>query len=398
MAALQCEICGGKLMGKAGGVFECDSCGMEYDKSWVKEKVQEIKGTVKVEGTVQVAGTVKVEGGATKESLLRRGWLLLADYADGVPDMNKRQKILEHFDSILNIDPECAEAYLGKVCAGYRKADYHQLGRSVADGEARYSLRFVDGKNYQNARRFASAELLQELDAMEAELSRLVAEQERVDAARETARQEAEERRRAAQREKEAREAAEQRAEQARRAAEARKEQEYLEKLREEEARQAAEAKLLRRQMAKKKRTRAMIIFGVCVAVLLAAYLALSNLQVQRYHSELVGKSFEGMYSYHGSYVDVREDVRITFVDDTYCNFEVCRVEENNRSTKTYTNVPYTVSGGIFGVYLDWPEGSDPGEGPHYAESLEIKNDNSGLRMFTRNWGSGKSLHLKRVG
>ena len=27
MAALQCEICGGKLMGSPGGIFECDSCG-----------------------------------------------------------------------------------------------------------------------------------------------------------------------------------------------------------------------------------------------------------------------------------------------------------------------------------------------------------------------------------
>ena len=29
-AALQCEICGGKLVGRPGGIFECDSCGMEY--------------------------------------------------------------------------------------------------------------------------------------------------------------------------------------------------------------------------------------------------------------------------------------------------------------------------------------------------------------------------------
>ena len=55
---LQCEICGGKLIGKAGGIYECDSCGMEYDTTWVKEKIQEIKGTVKVEGTVEVTGKV----------------------------------------------------------------------------------------------------------------------------------------------------------------------------------------------------------------------------------------------------------------------------------------------------------------------------------------------------
>ena len=30
-AKLECEICGGKLIGKPGGIFECESCGMEYD-------------------------------------------------------------------------------------------------------------------------------------------------------------------------------------------------------------------------------------------------------------------------------------------------------------------------------------------------------------------------------
>ncbi len=34
MAALQRDICGGKLVGKAGGVFECEYCGMKYAKTW----------------------------------------------------------------------------------------------------------------------------------------------------------------------------------------------------------------------------------------------------------------------------------------------------------------------------------------------------------------------------
>ena len=42
MAALTCEICGGKLIGKPGGVFECDSCGMEYSTEWARNKIQEI--------------------------------------------------------------------------------------------------------------------------------------------------------------------------------------------------------------------------------------------------------------------------------------------------------------------------------------------------------------------
>lgn len=114
-AALQCEICGGKLVGKPGGVFECDSCGMEYSTEWARQKIQEIKGTVKVEGTVevtgkvQVDGPVKVEGGVNLESLLKRGNLALED--------GKWTDATAFFDQALNYDAECAEAYLGKLMA-----------------------------------------------------------------------------------------------------------------------------------------------------------------------------------------------------------------------------------------------------------------------------------------
>ena len=118
MAALTCEICGGKLIGRPGGIFECDSCGMEYDTAWAKSKIQEIKGTVKVEGTVQVQGSVKVDGpvevkgGVNKGNLLERGYLALEDW-----DWDEAEKF---FDEALNYDPKCAEAYLGKLMSSLR--------------------------------------------------------------------------------------------------------------------------------------------------------------------------------------------------------------------------------------------------------------------------------------
>ena len=51
MGAMVCDICGGKLVMNAGGIAVCDSCGMEYSKERVREKVQEIKGTVVVDNT-----------------------------------------------------------------------------------------------------------------------------------------------------------------------------------------------------------------------------------------------------------------------------------------------------------------------------------------------------------
>lgn len=125
MAALQCEICGGKLMAKAGGLFECEYCGMEYNTDWAKAKIQEIKGTVKVEGTVEVKGTVKVdgpvkvEGAASKENLLQRGRMALED---GQWDTAE-----SCYNKILDMDPQCAEAYLGLAIQKrkYRKREDH---------------------------------------------------------------------------------------------------------------------------------------------------------------------------------------------------------------------------------------------------------------------------------
>ena len=141
MAALQCEICGGKLIGKPGGVFECDSCGMEYSTEWAKAKIQEIRGTVQVEGTVEVTGTVKVEGGANKESLLKRGYLLLEDSdwkgADGC------------FDQVLNMDPECAEAFAGKLCAGLKCSRLEEIAQRTEEFE-----KIERNRHYQKVLRF----------------------------------------------------------------------------------------------------------------------------------------------------------------------------------------------------------------------------------------------------
>ena len=136
-------------MGKPGGIFECDSCGMEYSTAGAKEKIQEIKGTVKVEGTVEVQGTVKVEGpievkgGINIESLLKRGQLALEDQNWKDAD--------QYFDEALNYDPKCAEAYLGKLMA--------ELCVRTRDGLKNCSKPFDKNSNYQKAVRFASKEL-----------------------------------------------------------------------------------------------------------------------------------------------------------------------------------------------------------------------------------------------
>jgi len=90
MAALKCDICGGKLVVGAGGIAICDSCGMEHSTDRIKEKVQEIKGAVTVSNIADIT------------SLMERGWLILEDA--------KYQQADEYFDKALDIDPKHAPA------------------------------------------------------------------------------------------------------------------------------------------------------------------------------------------------------------------------------------------------------------------------------------------------
>ena len=147
MAALVCEICGGKLMAKPGGIYECEFCGIQYDTAWAKEKIQEIKGTVKVEGTVQVAGTVKVEGGASVESLLKRGFLALED--------GKWDKADEYFEKVLDIEPENAQAYLGKLM--------YQLEVPLKESLTEVEKPFDSNKNYIKLMQFGDQALQNEI-------------------------------------------------------------------------------------------------------------------------------------------------------------------------------------------------------------------------------------------
>ena len=149
-AKLQCEICGGKLVGKPGGIFECENCGTEYSTAWAKEKIQEITGKVQIEGTVEVTGKVQVEGGtvqvdtsANKEALLKRAFMMLEE--------GEKEKADSFLEQVLNMDPECAEAYLGKLMLMMKVRTRDTL---------KDSRWFIDqDKNYKKACEYGSPEL-----------------------------------------------------------------------------------------------------------------------------------------------------------------------------------------------------------------------------------------------
>ena len=151
MAALQCEICGGKLVGKPGGLFECEYCGMEYNTDWAKAKIQEIKGTVKIEGTVAVTGTVKVEGAASKENILKRGFEQLED--------GKWDAAVESFNQILAMDSENSYAYLGLAMAAQQVFRINSIDKIMSGNGSGRNRLLVHDNNFKRAETYADAEL-----------------------------------------------------------------------------------------------------------------------------------------------------------------------------------------------------------------------------------------------
>lgn len=68
MAALVCDLCGGKLIMGAGGIATCDSCGMEHSADRMKEKVQEVRGVVQTDSSHLVANYLEMATNAINAS------------------------------------------------------------------------------------------------------------------------------------------------------------------------------------------------------------------------------------------------------------------------------------------------------------------------------------------
>lgn len=142
MAMIKCEMCGSTDIIKQDGVFVCQSCGIKYSPEEAKKMM------VEVAGTVAVKGSVKVENAVSAESLLKRAFMTLEE---AIEDEDAFGKANELFDKVLDINPECAEAYLGKLLLSYglsREADLARLEES-----------FDSSKDYQKIMKFGSPEL-----------------------------------------------------------------------------------------------------------------------------------------------------------------------------------------------------------------------------------------------
>ncbi|NLC26454.1 MAG: tetratricopeptide repeat protein, partial [Fastidiosipila sp.] len=94
MAALVCDICGGKLTMSTGGIAVCGSCGMEHTKERMQEKVQEIKGVVQIDNTHMINNYLNI--------------------AENAYNSNNSKEAESYCNKVLEIDPVNYQAWFLK--------------------------------------------------------------------------------------------------------------------------------------------------------------------------------------------------------------------------------------------------------------------------------------------
>ena len=126
MAVLVCDICGGKLTMGSGGIAVCDSCGMEHTKERIQEKVQEIKGTVRIDNSHMI-----------------ENYLAMAQNAYGASNLDEAQS---YCNKIIEIDPKNYMAWMLK-------------GKSAGWQSTIGNIKFVEAANsFVNSINFAPQE------------------------------------------------------------------------------------------------------------------------------------------------------------------------------------------------------------------------------------------------
>ena len=112
-----------------------------------------------------------IDEGPTIESIVDRGFMSLED---GAYDEAKK-----HFDCVLNVHPQCADAYLGLFMAEIKARNKSQAGKIFADGD------LTGNRFYQRAKQFADTSLKVELESWEKQRNnRLIREAEEREEAR----------------------------------------------------------------------------------------------------------------------------------------------------------------------------------------------------------------------
>lgn len=137
----------------------------------------------------------------------------------------------------------------------------------------------------------------------------------------------------------------------------------------------------------KKKQIKIISIAAGCLAIIIALIVGLNAIICTNVRSSLIGRTFKG--SCIGSYL--KWNVEISFTDKNHCEIDFDYYLNDTNYGGTYVDVPYSVSGGVFGVKLVWDDDIGPDNG---AEPFVLEKSGDKYILYTPNWDSHMSMSL----
>lgn len=146
MAIYKCKMCGGNLIPSGDGFGVCDSCGLSQSLTEQSAK----SSSVGFDKYLSFENDYKKETDGRIEPLIKRAFLFLED--------GNWKSADEYFEKILDIDPEYAPVYLGKLMIEYRVTKPEYLSGLSVD--------FSKSGNYQKAVRYGDQGLKKDLEDM----------------------------------------------------------------------------------------------------------------------------------------------------------------------------------------------------------------------------------------
>ena len=142
--AINCPNCGAAITSlPERGSFFCQYCGTKIEKEQLN---------------INISGNVTVAGMASVESLLERAFMFLED-----EDYTQADKYLER---VLDADPKCAKAYIGKLLVQKRKPNIKEFLRTYNYQVERHEL-------YKKALQYAKSDEYDEIVAIKSENIRI---------------------------------------------------------------------------------------------------------------------------------------------------------------------------------------------------------------------------------
>ncbi|MGO5540984.1 tetratricopeptide repeat protein [Blautia sp. HCP3S3_H10_1] len=114
--------------------------------------IEKLIGKANSEQTSESNDMAQTAGGPTMESFLKRGQIFLED--------GSWRKAKEYFDNVLDINPECGQAYFGKFLASY--------GLRSLDGTHKLAFDLDRNKDFCHAEQFANGDLAEVLKEIRA--------------------------------------------------------------------------------------------------------------------------------------------------------------------------------------------------------------------------------------